>query len=111
MWVGDIVRSARDVLQDNDAATYRYSDDSMIRAINMAVFDLRRARPDYFIGTYATPIRFATMLEEDVPLPDELFPSFVKYVAGWCEMRDDEYTADGRAVALTKMFYSDIGAI
>lgn len=108
MKVADILASVRDVLQDLEGV--RYKDDSLLRGLSMAVYDLRRARPDYFIGTFDTVLQPVRSIDEELPLPAELLPSFVKYVAGWAEMRDDEYTADGRAASLMQAFSVDIGA-
>src|ERR1700752_3887699 len=102
MEVAVIIASVRDVLQDLEDTPYRYSDGSLIRGLNMAVGDLRRGRPAYFIGGYDPPLPVISKTDEVLPLPDELMPAFIAYIAGWAETRDDEFTTDGRAAMLMK---------
>jgi hypothetical protein len=107
MKVADIIAGVRDIIQDLD--TTRYKDDSLIRAINQAVLEIRRVRPDYFIGAYHVPVTQYSALTSEIQLPETCMPSLVKYVAGWAELRDDEYTTDGRAAALLTAFTTDLG--
>jgi hypothetical protein len=109
MQVADIVANVRDILQDRDDDARRYKDDSLIRGLNMAVLEIRRVRPDYFIGAYHNSVTQYSKLESEIQLPDTCLPSLVKYLAGWAELRDDEYTTDGRAAALLQAFATDLG--
>jgi hypothetical protein len=106
--VSDLIFQTREVLQD--MAGDRYTDDRIIRALNLGVLDLRRVRPDVFIGRYHEPTFQATLPGEVFPLPSEIVPSLIKYMAGWVELADDEYTNDGRAAALLGAFGTDLGA-
>jgi hypothetical protein len=42
-------------------------------------------------------------------VPEICLPALVAYTVGMAEMRDDEYTADGRAAALLSKFVRNIG--
>ena len=109
MLVGEIIAQVRDVLQDLDTDDIRYPTSSLIRALNLAVLQTRGLRPDYFVGTFTTPIPRITSEGEDIPLPDELLGPLVQYVAGWAEMRDDEFTIDSRAAILLKSYEAQLG--
>lgn len=107
MQVGEILQQVRDVLQDMDGT--RYPTDSLIRGLNLAVLQVRSLRPDYFVGTFRDQIPRITTTAEDLPLPDELMGPLTQYVAGWAEMRDDEFTTDGRAAVLLRSFEAQLG--
>jgi hypothetical protein len=107
MLVSDLMAAVRDVLQDDDAD--RYSDARLLRGLNLGILDLRRVRPDHFIGRYSEPTWQASALTDVFPLPEVVVPSLVKYVSGWVELADDEYTQDGRAAGLLSAFRTDLG--
>lgn len=109
MQVAEIIDAVRDVLQDRDVDDLRYPTDSLVRGLNLAIQQTRMLRPDYFIGTFAAQIPRITDASENLPLPDELLGPFVQYVAGWAEMRDDEFTTDGRAALLLRSFSEQLG--
>jgi hypothetical protein len=105
--VSEIVLAARDILQDHEQ-TYRYSDASLLRLVNQALLEIRRVRPDYFIGTFHRTVPRVTGLADTVPAPETLIPPIVRYVSGMAEMRDDEFTTDGRAAGLLDAFRKDL---
>lgn len=107
MLVSEILAQVRDVLQDEDGE--RYTTPSLIRCLNLAVMQLRSLRPDYFVGTYHLQVQRVTNLNEDLPLQDDLLGPLAQYVAGWAEMRDNEFTTDGRAAILLKSFEAQLG--
>jgi hypothetical protein len=96
------VTAARALLQDKRPA-YRYADADLVTYVSDAVAEARRLRPDFFLYTARRSLTFYTTANMDtaVPLPDMYFPQVVNYVAGRGELRDDTFTNDGRAVALT----------
>jgi hypothetical protein len=106
--VSDLVIVVRETLQDMDGD--RYSDVRIMRALNLGILEVRRTRPDYFIGTYDQPIWLATDMTETVPLPQDMLSPVTVYAIGWIEMGDDEYSEDGRAAAMMKKFSTDLGA-
>jgi hypothetical protein len=104
--VKQVVDTARLLLQD--AEKERYKDDELVALVNMGLMDLRRAQPEAFIGLYhiETP---AVGLNDPFPVPDMYLGGMVKYVAGYAEMRDDDYVADGRAPTLVNTAMKDWG--
>jgi hypothetical protein len=105
--VSTLLDTVRDTLQDD--AGVRYLTPSLIRALNLGILEIRRTRPDYFIGQFATPTPQVVDETDDVPVPEICIPSLVMYTAGFAEMRDDEYTADGRAASFLAKFMKDMG--
>lgn len=102
-----LLDTVRDTLQDLKGV--RYKSDSLIRALNLGILEIRRVRPDYFIGQYTAPTAQVLAESDEVPVPEICVPSLVLYTAGFAEMRDDEYTADGRAAAFMGKFVKDMG--
>jgi hypothetical protein len=103
-----VIEHARDVLQDLDGD--RYSDVSLIRCLSQGVQEVRRLRPDFFIGRYYEVSDGPISMEEYINLPLFLFSPLMNYVVGMAEMRDDEFTTDSRAVTMLTMFRQQLGA-
>lgn len=109
-----ILQTARDLLQDTVSGAYRYSDDDLYRAMNMALQNARRVRPDLFLwnGVLSEPPRVnsgnaGTPLSIDSQFED----AFVMYVTGAAELREDQFTNDGRAATLLNQFRSALMAV
>lgn len=100
--VSHLVGHVRDMLQDADKD--RYTDERLIQALNLGVLQVRRKRPDYFIGTYHVATELYVTMTEQVSLPDDVLLAVIDYAIGWVEMAEDEYSTDGRAVAMLKQF-------
>jgi hypothetical protein len=105
--VADIVDPVRDILQDRQEP-YRYPTDSLMRALYMGLLQVRTLRPDHYIGTFHHTMPRPTGLNDYVAVSEQLLPSLVAYVAGVAELRDDEFTTDGRASALLDKFRRDL---
>ncbi|CAB4143954.1 hypothetical protein UFOVP470_6 [uncultured Caudovirales phage] len=103
--VSDVLAQARELLQDK-VSPYRYSDDSLFYAINEAIFEARRLRPDLFVGRLRISIERVGAGTDAFPLDDMYFSSTVNYVVGRAEMRDDEFANDKRAALLHSAFYT-----
>lgn len=105
--VKDAVNQARALLQDT-TSPYRYSDEDLVAYLNNALAEVKRLRPDLFVGGISSAsfdydtsdITNATALTLD----DMYFPSVVDYMASYAEMRDDESVDLGRANALLSIF-------
>jgi hypothetical protein len=100
--IDNALTDARVIL--NDAAGNRYTDDDLISDLNSAIAQTKGIRPDAFILGEALP-EFTTadlgqMPETDFPLPEIFYQSFVYYLAGNAELRDDEFAVDNRARTL-----------
>jgi hypothetical protein len=105
--VKDVLDQVRDILQDVDAE--RYGDPSLLRILNVWIMEMRRARPDAFVGTFHTPAPTISALADELPFPEQFFLPTVHFVAGTAEMRDDQFTQDGRANTLIGLARSEAG--
>jgi len=101
----DVINSVRVDLQDADAI--RYSNSQLLGFANDGIQGAFRKRPDFRLGTYttATPVYGLT---DTVPLPAQYQMLLIHYVSARAELRDDEYSQDGRAAALMNLFVSEL---
>lgn len=108
-----LIMEVRTLIQDKDSAVSdpttgtggtRFSDDEMFQNINGFMLEVRLKRPDIFllIGLRnGVPYYNATTdLDSPFPLDTSVYNAFVYYVVGRCELRDDPYSDDSRAVTL-----------
>ena len=97
-----VIERARRILQDEDAANYRYTDQSLLDAVNDALLEVRRVRPDLFISVAFTPVDVPLGQEMSalIPIEDMYFQSLVYLTTGYQMLRDDEFSLDSRAVNL-----------
>ena len=85
----------------NDVDKVRWSDEDLLEYANEAVVEIRRVRPDLFLGTYLQTIPVYDG-PDDFPLP-RVYESFAKdYIVHRAHSREEEYVNDNRAV----LFYS-----
>ncbi len=101
--IDDALVDARVIL--NDEAGDRYTDADLISDMNSAIAMTKMIRPDVFILGEALPEFTVADLGQtptptDFPLPEIFYQSFVYYLAGNAELRDDEFAVDGRAMTL-----------
>lgn len=95
--VSDYVAAVRVLLQD-ETAPFRYSDSSIVLALNMAMFDVQRLRPDLFMNLTAVPS--FTVVDSTAVSMDEAYRNAVVYLtSGFVQLRDEEATQDARAGA------------
>jgi hypothetical protein len=104
--VGDALTEARSIL--NDTAGVRYTDGDMIAIFNTAIAQIKLLRPDLFIFGEGLPSYTTSDLSEDFPIADTYFYSTVYFLAGTAELRDDEFTVDGRAATLLTAFKQNL---
>jgi hypothetical protein len=103
--VGDIIAECRVLLQDNDSAAYRYTQQEMVTGLNIALLEARRLRADLFLSMgMEVPSYTLSDLAVTVPIEPMYRPAFVYYVTGRMQIRDDEETTDARASALMNKF-------
>ena len=107
--LADVVAQIRTLLQDTDAlgGEYRYSDDSIVTAINQGMLEMYRIRPDIFLELHFQIPEFKVSTP-DAPLGIEQqhVPALVYYAVGMCQLRDDEGTQDSRAGMFLSKFTS-----
>lgn len=100
--VQDYVTEARVLLLD-EVAPYRYTDPTLLMALNLAMMDIRRVRPDILIAQTTTP-NFSAVDTTTVSL-DEMYRIAVLYfIVGFSQIKDDEETSDARAGAFLQRF-------
>jgi hypothetical protein len=103
--VGQVISAARGIVQD-ERPPFRYSTTALAGYVSEAVAEARRVRPDLFLDTLRDPVPVYTEadLSVVVPLPDFYFPQVVNYVAGRCDLREDTFAQDGRAITLLQAY-------
>lgn len=96
----DIRDRARTILQDNDGI--RYPDAEVVDAINIALVEIYRLRPDAYINSYEQPVPTITTgtLTNDLDVHVSFQQPMVFLVAGWLELRDAEHVEQARALGL-----------
>jgi len=102
--VGEAIAQAREILQDEESVSYRYSDADLYSYLNNAISNVRRVRPDLFIYGEVLPSFTTTDGASDFPLPETYFQGSVYFIAGIAELRDDEFAVDNRAMTLITRF-------
>jgi hypothetical protein len=112
--LGQVVKEARRLLQD-EVYPYRYGDGDLVDALNTAILDARRLRPDLFLPKFVLPYYEASVSPIDMaqkfPVEPSFRPAFIYYIVGRMETRDDEQTQDGRAVAFLQTWRSQLVAL
>jgi hypothetical protein len=112
--IGRMLLDARAILNDVVPITgsMRYSDEDLIQAFNSALAEVRAKRPDAFLamGLRIDVPRFVMPADttELFPLDQIFYPLCVNYIVGKSELREDEFAAEGRAVALLNKFVTGL---
>ena len=106
--VGDYVKEARVLLQDT-RVPYRYPDGEIITALNIGMQEAYRLRSDLFLGALDFTIpdfdpAGGSVLTQPVPMEKGYRSSFIYYVVGRIQLRDQEDSTDQRAGALLQKF-------
>lgn len=111
-----LVTEARELLQDTDTDTQRYTDATLLNILNRGLHDLSRIRPDLTYIVFAsnnanvpeivtsTPGTGQVAWTDTFPWEMWFYNRLVEYVVAVAEVTDDEYTVDGRAALLLQMF-------
>ncbi len=107
--VADYIGDTRTLLQDV-IQPYRYQDAELVVALNVAMMDARRLRPDLFLGdlveTYFDTIGTFNVGSPNRQVPVE-YPFRLAVLYGMCAhalSRDQEDTQDARAAAFMALF-------
>ena len=104
--IGDIITEVRGILQDRDMSSLRYSDEDLYAAFNSSLDELKRLRPDAFFGSAYDPAVIYSVSDAGTVLPvsPQFFTPMVYFIAGYAELRDDQFTVDGRAAILLSKY-------
>lgn len=106
MTVQGFVNGIRTLLQDK-IKPYRYSDDNVLAALNLAFLEGRRVRPDLFIcprGGIEVP-QYEEITGDTVPIEPQFRLAFEYGAAAHVLLRDEEDVQDARAATLMGQFY------
>lgn len=128
--VADYVTQARSLLQDTTAqgsisGSYRYSDDDIITALNMAMYEIARVRADMLIEstyrkttatrmTLAAPTITAYSSADQsptIPIPDAYRLPLLYFIVGYVQLRDAEDVQDARASQFINKFAAQLMAV
>lgn len=104
------VTQARFLLQDV-AVPYRYADTYIVAALNIAINEAFRVRPDLFQAYYETTLPSydpVTDLATNVAIDQSYRMSFLYFVVGYCQLSDQEDTTDARSSQLINKFTSQL---
>lgn len=100
--VQQLITRVQEILQDANGT--RYTVPEITRHTVDALQTARSVRPDLYVGNYDVPLPDTIVATDLLPLPDQFFAAACYYVAGACEMRDDEFAIDNRAMTLQAAF-------
>lgn len=110
--VADYVNSTRIMLQDQKAGAYRYTDAEIILALNYALLETRRIRPDMYIGYPKVPVQSFTVNDATPVLFEESYRmALVYFMAGYTQLKDDETNQDTRATIFMNKFVAQLTKI
>lgn len=102
--VNDMVNAVRDVLQDL-YEPFRYEDEDILLAINLAFLEGFRLRPDIFIDRYQFAIpQFEAVSTEVIPIEPQFKMAFLYGAAAYVITQDAEDIQDARAGAFLQTF-------
>jgi hypothetical protein len=108
--VEQIVAGARRILQD-EVEPYRNPTDDLLSFLNNGLYELKRLRPDAWLGFYGKDLpEYAdnsTDLASTIPVNAMFYQGLIYFISGYAELKDDEFTVDGRAALLLKAFAAD----
>jgi hypothetical protein len=118
--VSDYLSATRTALQDLIAPN-RYTDDMVVNALNAAMFEISRIRPDIFLDLkYQQPLRkgdinegapsmfVATRPNDMVPIPAKYRQPVQWYMEGLLQLTDVTDTQDQRAQAFLAKFQQQL---
>lgn len=105
--VADYVAGARILLQDK-VVPYRYADADLVFALNLAMLEARKLRPDLFVGRTSAIPSFSANDTTAVVFEPMYRTAALYYVVGHAQLRDEEDTVDARAASFLGKFTSQL---
>lgn len=104
----EFLTECRVLLQDQ-VAPYRYPDIDLVQALNIALLEARRLRPEFFMDISFVPQGYTASTPSALVDIEPMYkPSFIYYMVGRAQLRDDESTQDARATVLINKFTSQL---
>lgn len=102
--VAGYAADARGILLDK-FKPYRYTDTALVVALNLALLEGRRLRPDLFICEYGTEVpQYEAISGEEVPIEGQFRLAFVYGMVSQILLRDEEDVQNQRANSFRMMF-------
>lgn len=109
--VEQIINGARRILND-EVAPYRNSQDDLLSFLNNGLWELKRLRPDAWLGYFGKDLpEYAdnpTDLAVQIPINPVFYQQLIYFITGYAELKDDEFTIDNRAAILLQAFGSNL---
>jgi hypothetical protein len=103
--IQDYVTDVRTIILDK-VQPYRYPDDSLVEALNIALLEGRRLRSDLFVCRYGNDVpRFTSVSGEEVPIEPQFRLAFVYGIAAHVLLRDEEDVQDSRSNTFLERFH------
>lgn len=103
----DVLDLARIPLNDEDRV--RHPDGRLLSYARQAVLQMRRRRPDLFIGRFGDLPDGTESAGSMLPLPAEYAQLVADYVTARAEMVDDEHAGSGRAALFMRLYGMEVG--
>lgn len=109
----NLIDEARTLSQDTDSTSYRNEDSVYIDKLNRALQELGRIRPDAYWSTFVgEDIVIPEILEAGLGVtfepPMQFYAPIVMFIVGQIEMIEDEFSDDGRAMAMLSSFKQSV---
>jgi hypothetical protein len=98
----DYVNEARVLLQDT-LVPFRYKDEELVSALNLALTQAHRLRRDLFLKYSATP-NYPVVAATEVDIDEGYRRAILFFICGHAQLRDEEETTDARAAAFLQSF-------
>jgi hypothetical protein len=99
------IRDVRTLLLDR-TEPFRYSDDSLLVAFNMALLEGRRLRPDLFVHHHGVKVpQYQSVNDETVPIEPQFRLAFVYGTSAHALARDQEDVQDQRSNSFMGVFH------
>jgi len=103
--VQDYINDVRRLLLDTTVPN-RYDDDSLVEALNIALLEVRRLRPDLLVCRYGTHVpRFIAVSGEAVPIEVQFRMALTYGIMAHALLRDEEDVQDVRANTFLERFH------
>lgn len=123
--VSDYMGETRVMLQDTVGPPFRYPDDNLLMALNQAMGEIARLRPDILMDMkYQTRLNPTYRLSDNipptftsanenamVPVPSQYKLAVLQFMCGMTELIDAEDTTDARAAGFMSMFAKSLATL
>ena len=104
--VKEYIEDARTLLLDR-IEPYRYSDTSLLVALNLALLEGRRLRADLFVYKNALRVpKYTAVSGDEVPIEDQFRLAFVYGLCAHALIRDQEDVQDARSTIFMQTFHA-----